>query len=74
MALMVSDVLVVFDHMRHELTLMAYAIADDESDLEAAYASAVETLADLRETAARPGSATGHERHRLRRTPSSSRT
>jgi anthranilate synthase component 1 len=35
--------------MRHELTLMAYAIADDESDLDAAYASAVETLTDLRE-------------------------
>jgi anthranilate synthase component 1 len=49
MALMVSDVLVVFDHMRHELTLMAYAIADDESELESAYASAVETLSDLRE-------------------------
>jgi anthranilate synthase component I len=49
MALMVSDVLVVFDHMRHELTLMAYAIADDEAELEAAYAAAVETLTDLRE-------------------------
>jgi anthranilate synthase component 1 len=49
MALMVSDVLVAFDHMRHELTLMAYAIADDESELEAAYESAVETLTGLRE-------------------------
>jgi anthranilate synthase component I len=49
MALMVSDVLVVFDHMRHELTLMAYAIANEESELDAAYASAVETLDELRE-------------------------
>jgi len=49
MALMVSDVLVAFDHMRHELTLMAYAIADSEAELEAAYASAVATLTDLRE-------------------------
>jgi anthranilate synthase component 1 len=49
MALMVSDVLVVFDHMRHELTLMAYAFADDESDLDAAYADAVRTLTELRE-------------------------
>ena len=49
MALMVSDVLVAFDHMRHELTLMAYAIADDEWDFDAAYASAVETLTGLRE-------------------------
>src|SRR3954471_13808099 len=49
MALMVSDVLVVFDHMRHELTLMAYAIADDDTDFDAAYADAVETLTELRE-------------------------
>jgi anthranilate synthase component I len=49
MALMVSDVLVVFDHMRHELTLMAYAFADGESDLDAAYAEAVGTLTELRE-------------------------
>jgi anthranilate synthase component I len=49
MALMVSDVLVAFDHMRHELTLLAYAIADDDSELEAAYGAAVETLTALRE-------------------------
>jgi anthranilate synthase component I len=49
MALMISDVLVVFDHMRHELTLMAYAILDPETDFDATYARAVETLADLRE-------------------------
>ncbi|HKH14279.1 MAG TPA: anthranilate synthase component I [Solirubrobacterales bacterium] len=49
MALMVSDVLVVFDHMRHELTLMAYAFADDGSDLDAAYDGAVGTLTELRE-------------------------
>jgi anthranilate synthase component 1 len=49
MALMVSDVLVVFDHMRHELTVMAYAFADDESDLDVAYADAARTLTDLRE-------------------------
>jgi anthranilate synthase component I len=49
MALMVSDVLVAFDHMRHELTLMAYAFTDSESDLDTAYAGAVRTLAELRE-------------------------
>jgi anthranilate synthase component I len=49
MALMISDVLVVFDHMRHELTLMAYAIADDDADFDAAYTDAVVTLTELRE-------------------------
>jgi len=49
MALMVADVLVVFDHMRHELTLMAYALANDDDDVEVAYADALETIASLRE-------------------------
>ncbi len=49
MALMVSDVLVVFDHMRHELTLLAYAFLDSETDVDAAYARAAGVLADLRE-------------------------
>jgi anthranilate synthase component I len=49
MALMVSDVLVVFDHMRHELTLMAYAVLDDGADLDAAHAKAVAAIADVRE-------------------------
>jgi anthranilate synthase component I len=49
MALMVSDLLVVFDHMRHELTLLAYAFLEDETDVEAAYTSAVDTIAAARE-------------------------
>jgi anthranilate synthase component 1 len=49
MALMVSDLLVVFDHMRHELTLMAYAFLDRDSDVDAAYARAVEAIAGARE-------------------------
>ena len=49
MALMVSDVLVVFDHMRHELTLLAYAFLDSETDVDTAYARAAGALADLRE-------------------------
>jgi anthranilate synthase component 1 len=49
MALMVSDVLVVFDHMRHELTLMSYAFLDRDGDVDAAYARAVSAVADVRE-------------------------
>jgi anthranilate synthase component 1 len=49
MALMVSDVLVVFDHMRHELTLLAYAFTDSETDVDDAYARAASTLGSLRE-------------------------
>src|SRR4051812_35993 len=49
MALMVSDLLVVFDHMRHELTLMAYAFLDEGTDLDTAYGSAVAAITDAQE-------------------------
>ncbi len=49
MALMVSDVLVVFDHMRHELTLMAYAFLDEDAKIDSAYAQALDAIADVRE-------------------------
>jgi anthranilate synthase component 1 len=49
MALMISDLLVIFDHMRHELTLMAYAFLDGETGIDAAYARAVEAIAAARE-------------------------
>jgi anthranilate synthase component 1 len=49
MALMVSDLLVVFDHMRHELTLLAYAFLDEETGVDAAYASALDSIGRARE-------------------------
>ncbi len=47
MALMVSDVLVAFDHLRHEVTILATVFAED--DLERAHADAVAAIADVRE-------------------------
>src|SRR6476661_1022211 len=49
MALMVTDLLLTFDHLRHELTIMACAFADDEGGIDAAYARAAETIAEMRE-------------------------
>jgi anthranilate synthase component 1 len=48
MALMITDVLLAFDHLRHELTVMACAFADDEGGIDAAYERAVEAIADVR--------------------------
>jgi len=42
MALMLSDVLVVFDHLKHTVTIVTHVYADD--DLEASYADAVATI------------------------------
>jgi len=48
MALMITDVLLAFDHLRHELTIMACAFADDEGGIDAAYRRAAEAIADVR--------------------------
>jgi len=48
LALMLTDVLVAFDHLRRELTILANVYADDGDQLEDAYANAVEAIADVR--------------------------
>jgi anthranilate synthase component I len=54
MALMLSDVLVIFDHLRHTVTILANADLDSEPDLERAYAAAVRTIAEVRSQLAGP--------------------
>ncbi len=48
MALMITDVLLVFDHLRHELTVMSCACADEDGGIDAAYARAAATIAEVR--------------------------
>jgi anthranilate synthase component 1 len=52
LALMVSDVLVAFDHLRHEVTVLANVFVD--GDLERRYEEAVAAIADVRERLAGP--------------------
>jgi len=54
MALMLTDVLVAFDHLRRELTILANVYADDGADLARAYAAAVDAIADVRRRLAGP--------------------
>src|SRR4051794_38380345 len=49
MALMVTDAMVVFDHLRHELTILACAFVDAEGGVDAAYERAAATIAEMRE-------------------------
>ena len=46
LALMLTDALVAFDHLRHTVTVIANAYADE--DLEASYRRALETIAEIR--------------------------
>ena len=47
LALMVSDVLIAFDHLRHEITVLANLFAG--GDVDRAYAEAAQVIADVRE-------------------------
>ncbi len=53
MALMITDVLVAFDHQRHEVTLIANAFVED-GGVDGAYARAVDTIAELRDQLREP--------------------
>ena len=46
LALMLTDALVIFDHLKHTLTVLANVSADE--DLDASYQQALETIADIR--------------------------
>jgi anthranilate synthase component I len=52
LALMVSDVLVAFDHLRHELTILANVYV--EGDLEERYRDALRAIGEVRERLAAP--------------------
>src|SRR5204863_5611944 len=52
LALMVSDVLVAFDHLKHEVTVLANVFA--EEDVERGYEAAAAAIADVRERLAAP--------------------
>ncbi len=49
MALMITDVLLAFDHLRHELTILSCAFAGDDGGIDAAYERAVATIGEVRE-------------------------
>ncbi|HKF80134.1 MAG TPA: anthranilate synthase component I [Thermoleophilaceae bacterium] len=52
LALMVSDLLVAFDHLKHEVTVLANVFA--EEDVERSYRAAASAIADVRERLAGP--------------------
>jgi anthranilate synthase component I len=61
LALMVSDLLLAFDHLRHEVTVLANVLAED--DLDRSYAEAAAAIAEVRERLAGPAPR-GHAGHR----------
>jgi len=55
MALMLSDVLVVFDHLKHTISVLVNVYADDaDGDLESSYAAALATIQKARDLLAGP--------------------
>jgi anthranilate synthase component 1 len=54
LALMLSDVLVAFDHLKHTITILVNVYAEDPADVDAAYADAVATIEKARALLAGP--------------------
>src|SRR5271166_5052275 len=54
MALMLSDALVVFDHLKHTVTIIANADLQAEPDVERAYDQAARTIGEVRRALAGP--------------------
>jgi anthranilate synthase component 1 len=54
MALMLSDLLVTFDHLKHTVTILVNADLDAEPDIERAYAAAARTITEVRSRLAGP--------------------
>jgi len=49
MAFLLTDVIVVFDHLQHTITLLTNIFVEEEPDLDAAYREAVERLAEVKD-------------------------
>jgi anthranilate synthase component I len=54
MALMLTDALVVFDHVKHTITILANADLDEQPDVERACEAARDTIAEVRDALAGP--------------------
>src|SRR5919198_683990 len=52
LGLMVSDLMLAFDHLKHEVTVLANVFVED--DLDAAYGAAAAAIADVRDRLAAP--------------------
>lgn len=66
MAFLLTDVIVVFDHLRHTITLLTNILCDEEPDLEAAYTAAVARLAEVKARLRAPVPEPGWSRERPR--------
>src|SRR3712207_2693333 len=55
LALMLSDVLVVFDHLKHTVSILVNVYAERPEDVDEAYADAIATMAKERSRLAGPG-------------------
>src|SRR5919206_3457186 len=61
LAVMVSHVLLAFDHFTHTVTVLAYVFADEE-EVETSYGRAVDAIADVRERLRAPVPRVDHAR------------
>ena len=49
MSLMVCELMLAFDHLRHQVTVLGYAFGDDEDRIDAAYDRALGVIDEARD-------------------------
>src|SRR5262245_14459795 len=54
MALIVTEAMLAFDHLRHELTVVAHAFVEEDGGVDRAYARAARTISQVRERLREP--------------------
>lgn len=63
MALMISDVIVAFDHQRHELSILANAFVEEDGGVEAAWERAAARIEEVRQMLRKPVPEFGPREH-----------
>jgi len=69
LALMLTDALVAFDHLKHTVTVLANVYVEDGLDLEVSYERAAETIAEVRRRLQGPVPGPGRPPKRDRKVP-----
>jgi anthranilate synthase component 1 len=62
LAVMVSDVMLAFDHFTHTVTVMAGVYTEGDDDIDVAYGAACEAISEVRERLAQPVPRAEHAR------------
>ena len=71
MSLMICELMLAFDHLRHEVSVIGYAFCDSDEGVDAAYDRALGVIEEARRRCGARSAAAAATRDRRRRRPDS---